>query len=309
MDTIDKIVKDYANSTLTKLDYCIAMHEHYKSLHSLSSMLKDSYIKEISLTSQGVIFTSEADCSFIDNIEDIGYTSKGVINLKMKRLTELDMMLKLMDSANVVFDIGANIGFMALHFAKKYPAKTVLAFEPAPRTYEFLRKNIALNPLISNVTAYNFGFSDVCGTQKFYYYPEVSGASSLGNDDFVDNKESINCIFKTLDEFCDQENIFPDFLKLDIEGAELLALRGGSNIIENYKPMLFMEMLRKWAAKFNYHPNDIIKFLAKLGYGCYISKDNFLQKICEVTDDTSETNFVFLNYEKHAKTIDELNKC
>lgn len=66
-------------------------------------------------------------------------------------------------------------------------------------------------------------------------------------------------------------------------------------------------MLRKWSAKFNYHPNDIISFLSELGYRCYaLSKEN-VQIINEVDENTIATNFLFLHPKKHKKLVKKLS--
>jgi hypothetical protein len=63
-------------------------------------------------------------------------------------------------------------------------------------------------------------------------------------------------------------------------------------------------MLRKWSAKFNYHPNDIIQFFKQINYGSYvISNKTKLREFEMVNDDTVETNYFFLHNEKHANII------
>lgn len=69
-------------------------------------------------------------------------------------------------------------------------------------------------------------------------------------------------------------------------------------------------MLRKWSKKFDYHPNDIIDLLKSVGYSCYAIEENSLGYISQVTDDTMETNFLFLDEskERHKNIIDKLLK-
>ncbi len=85
-----------------------------------------------------------------------------------------------------------------------------------------------------------------------------------------------------------------DFIKCDVEGAELLTFQGGLKTITKYKPIVFTEMLRKWSAKFNYHPNEIIELFKDIGYGCYFVVNDKLHEIKMMTDETIETNFFFL---------------
>jgi hypothetical protein len=65
-------------------------------------------------------------------------------------------------------------------------------------------------------------------------------------------------------------------------------------------------MLRKWSASFNYHPNDIIDMLSKIGYKCYFIEKNSLEEITEVTEETVQTNFIFLDKVKHMEIIKKM---
>jgi hypothetical protein len=64
-------------------------------------------------------------------------------------------------------------------------------------------------------------------------------------------------------------------------------------------------MLRKWAAKFGYHPNDIINYFFQFGYNCCVAHKGKLKKIDKVNDQTIETNFFFLHENKHSQIINE----
>lgn len=90
----------------------------------------------------------------------------------------------------------------------------------------------------------------------------------------------------------------PNIIKCDVEGAELLVFKGGAETLEKYKPIIQCEMLRKWAKRFNYHPNDIISFLGKLGYECFTLHDGKLDRFETMTVDTVDMNFYFIHPEK-----------
>ena len=88
-----------------------------------------------------------------------------------------------------------------------------------------------------------------------------------------------------------------------MEGAELLVVEGGLKSIEKYKPILFLEMLRKWANKFGYHPNEIIERLKPLNYRCFKVKNTKLSEVTEISDSEEATNFFFLDNERHKDLI------
>ena len=64
----------------------------------------------------------------------------------------------------------------------------------------------------------------------------------------------------------------------------------------------FLEMLRKWAREFGYHPNDIISLLREAGYRCWGVGHDGIREIAEVIESTTETNYIFL-HASHAREI------
>lgn len=91
-----------------------------------------------------------------------------------------------------------------------------------------------------------------------------------------------------------------DLVKCDVEGAELHVFEGGVSTFAKDRPVIFTEMLRKWCSKFHYHPNAIISLLKGIGYQCYAINASGLVECPEVTDQTAETNFLFLHAEKES---------
>ena len=73
----------------------------------------------------------------------------------------------------------------------------------------------------------------------------------------------------TLDQWTANQQIKPDFIKCDVEGAELLVFRGGQETLRRDQPIVFAELLRKWSKPFGYHPNDMLCLFRGLGYLCY----------------------------------------
>jgi len=109
-----------------------------------------------------------------------------------------------------------------------------------------------------------------------------------------------------MDDFVNMHGLNIDFIKCDVEGAELLIFQGAVETLKSRKPIIATEMLRKWAGKFGYHPNRIISFMAELDYQCFTSDGENLFPFPEMTDETIETNFFFLHQDKHEKQIKAL---
>jgi FkbM family methyltransferase len=229
-----------------------------------------------------------------------------VLNFFDYEKDESDMIESLIYSGSgkkLFFDIGANIGWYSIMVAKSNRNVSVHSFEPIPKTYQSLVKNIDLNSL-PNISTHNFGFSDKSGEFDFYYYPEGSGNASSANVTGRSDIEVVKCKVKTLDEYVTESNMQIDFIKCDVEGAELFVFKGGMDTIKNSKPIVFSEILRKWSEKFNYNPNEIFSLFYNLGYQSFTVENNYLKIFGNMEESTVETNFFFLHVEKHKALID-----
>lgn len=139
-----------------------------------------------------------------------------------------------------VADIGANVGYFTRFLSKKIGDTGQLhAFEPIPRTFSMLTDTVAINKL-KNVTLVNKAVSDHNGTVTMYlshtHYMasvDVNWASSEGG------KTEVPAV--TLDSYFEALGKYPDFIKMDIEGGGVFALKGMQNCIRKNEPVLFLE--------------------------------------------------------------------
>ena len=140
-----------------------------------------------------------------------------------------------------VFDIGAHLGYYSLLLAKCVgSAGLVVSFEAAPRNFSTLRNNILINNL-ENVELLNVAvFSKVGSIQMSISSTDVaSGDWSISRES---GGETIQVPTITLDRFCKQAKVLPDFLKMDVEGAEYDVLMGGSEVISRSRPTMLIEL-------------------------------------------------------------------
>ncbi len=128
-----------------------------------------------------------------------------------------------------VFDLGANVGEVAISFAAAYPNARVLAFEPAPENLARLAANIALQPeRLSNLTVVPEAVSDRTGQIAFTAGAErlntlVLDDANLHRLERVPGVTVTNVPTDTLEGFCSRFGVDEiDFLKVDIEGGEPL---------------------------------------------------------------------------------------
>ncbi len=132
-----------------------------------------------------------------------------------------------------VLDVGAHIGLYALLFAKKVGGGRVHAFEPNPDTRAALEEHVRLNALGASVTVVPQAVSEKPGTADFFCLP-FEGMSRLGepNPLLEGRARKVQVPVTTLDAHCAATGLEPDWLRMDIEGFELGALRGARRTID-----------------------------------------------------------------------------
>jgi len=132
-----------------------------------------------------------------------------------------------------IFDVGANIGEYSVILNKYFPDSTIHAFELSEDTYITLAQNIKG---LKNIICNNVGLSDVHQKIKMKYYGKNNTLNSLIDFDANEKFEMKDAYVITGDEYMMEKNIeVIDFLKIDVEGAEHLVLKGFENSIKRGK--------------------------------------------------------------------------
>lgn len=142
--------------------------------------------------------------------------------------------VKLVKGGDIVFDIGANVGFYTLlASALVGDAGHVYAFEPLPRNIGLLQRHVAVNGL-TNVTIVEGAVSNREGTARFdaSVLPEMAHLSDSGG---------IPVKVFTLDSLAGAGVVgAPTLLKIDVEGAEADVIRGGRSVLQQHHPIILL---------------------------------------------------------------------
>ena len=301
-DHLEVLHRLWAAGALTKHQFIESMYQYHRVLFQYSRRLRDNIVDSLHISDQGVELTSRAGVRFACDPDDMYGIPFGAFSFGEVERTAGDLLRRFMTEEGVFFDIGANVGWYSCHFAQRSPKVQIYAFEPLPVTYAWLKRNIDLNGF-TNIKAFNIGLGEKEEIMTFYFRPDMTGAASARNITESTNASAYNCSVRRLDDCWREIGRNPDLIKCDVEGAELFVFRGGQACLAEAQPIIFCEMLRKWSAKFDYTPNDIISFLAQLGYACFEPAENGLKAFERMTEATAETNFFFLHRDKHQAII------
>ncbi|MEP6968196.1 MAG: FkbM family methyltransferase [Pseudomonadota bacterium] len=174
-------------------------------------------------------------------------------------------------SDGVVIDIGAHAGQFSKLFARMAPRGRVYAFEPSAYARSLMVPALKLNA-IGNVTLLPLGLSDAPGEIVLRTPVKASGAVGFGLAHVGARDPSRHTIdqavtLTTLDDFIAERGLERlDFIKADIEGWELRALKGGEASLRRFHPALFLEVDGALLARAGDTPADLFAWLASLGY-------------------------------------------
>lgn len=167
----------------------------------------------------------------------------------------------------VVFDIGGHIGYYSRLFSKLVgPEGKVYVFEPTLENFELLKNN---TKAYSNVTLINKAVGDYVGKIDFYQTFSNTGSHSLLKPEVKSQKISVDCI--SLDEFCRIYNIDKiNTMKIDVEGAELMVLKGAEGIIKQSDNLfLIIELINDNLEKSGFDQVSYFEYLNELGFEIY----------------------------------------
>lgn len=147
---------------------------------------------------------------------------------------ELHEYRALIKPGSVFYDVGAHVGYVSLVAAKWVgPEGRVVAFEPLPLNIRYLKKHIEINRE-DNVELFPVAVSDRCGEQRF----DIAGGTGRGR---IADGTGVPITTVSLDALCAGGRIPPpSVIKMDVEGAELLALTGASETIRKYRPAILL---------------------------------------------------------------------
>jgi FkbM family methyltransferase len=208
------------------------------------------------------------------------------------REPELDLVAALVEPGDVAVDVGANHGMWTLALSRAVGgAGRVYSFEPVPFTFGVLSA-VARRGRLANVTLVNKGCSDREATMEMTVPLQGSGAGDdlqahLAHrngeaDGDAGESVQVSCEVTTLDSaLAGVEGV--SLLKLDIEGAELLALRGAKALIARERPAIVCEVDAEFLAGFGQEPRDVVEFLGQWGYEAhrYDGKARRLEPVAE----------------------------
>jgi FkbM family methyltransferase len=197
---------------------------------------------------------------------DIGGTTELFLQGKYEGPVQ-EVVSRMLDTGNVFFDIGANIGFFSLLAARIVgPTGAVYAFEPVAENVSVAKKNARLNNL-DNLKVFTLAMASRTGKEELLLARYAGGAVLKGAGIPPDLSGSLMVETSTVDDFLLGQKVRPpDIVKIDVEGAELDVLHGMVDTLRNRGPKLIIEVDDGNESKCEEKLRSCREFISGFGY-------------------------------------------
>ncbi|WP_299567307.1 FkbM family methyltransferase [uncultured Sulfitobacter sp.] len=171
------------------------------------------------------------------------------------------LITRLCPPGGTFVDVGAHIGSIFTSVHRFDDSIRILAVEADPGKARHLARRFPY------CTLHAFAVGEQTGQIEFYLNPEATGYNSLIKD-HARQQVAISVEIRRLDDVLQDEK--PDVMKIDIEGAELGALRGGATVIAAHKPTIMFESTEPGVNAMGYSPQQVWGWFRDMGYGIYV---------------------------------------
>lgn len=220
---------------LTKLaNSCIKNTKTVRQLREENDFLKSLLLKH--LTEDCTLELQDGTKIYAPNMMEDHIQRRLALNLDFYEKEILGELDEYFPENATILDVGANIGNHSLYWCSKKSAKKVYAFEPIQNTFSILKKNVEINGLEDKISLFNMGVGEKSTQGKI----KVFRTANIGSTS-IEESESGDLKIVALDELEELKDMKIDFIKIDVEGFEIFALKGALQLIQKNRPDIFIE--------------------------------------------------------------------
>lgn len=228
------------------------------------ALAREHGLGEMALAPEGGFFRSPWGAEFVYVPRWGAY---GAEKGELHEPRELEHCVREVARGGTVLDVGANLGTFSLNLAVRRPDLAFHAFEPVASTHGWLGVNVRRNGLEDRVRVHRLALADRPGTLEMTStrYTDNHLVLDAGAAAGEGPRERVEVV--TLDDFTARAGVGRvALLKADVEGAELLALRGATGLLARDRPALLLEVQQEHLARFGASIEALEAFLGQQGY-------------------------------------------
>ena len=221
---------------------------------------------------------------------------------------EIIVLTKLVKPGSKVFDIGTHFGRYSFSLSKLVGKDGIVySFEPVDSTFKILNRLVD-NLELHNVRLFNCALSDRSGFDWIETPIDESGNWEVSRSQLRSNRQpekpshSLKQKVKvdSIDHFLESQHIDKiEFIKCDVEGAELMVFQGAEKLLHKHQPTVLCEIEHRHTHTYGYTPEDLVSYMHKLGYKMYALQSDKLIPVRDVTDQKNNYFFISSDHENY----------
>jgi FkbM family methyltransferase len=177
----------------------------------------------------------------------------------------VERLREFIPAGSIVLDVGANVGFFTLRFARWIGEGEVIAIEPEEKNYRMLVTALEREDLRKKARALKAVATASAGTSHLEINPLHPADHKLSLDGTGAAVDAVR-----LDDLIKEKGpLRPCLIKIDVQGAEMLVLQGAPEILELARPTLFIELSENALRRFGSSVSEVVNHLSQHGYEAY----------------------------------------
>jgi FkbM family methyltransferase len=176
----------------------------------------------------------------------------------------IDLAKTFIKPNTAILDIGANYGQMSIEFSRIAPSCQIYAFEAQEMVYHILKKNLIANNA-DNVRSFYNAVYDKNDMEFFFPVPDLVKFPSYGSYG-IDIHAKSGKVVKSLTIDSIEFSLPISFMKIDIQGSDLAAIKGAVNTIKKHQMPIIFEFEEQFQKEFNTSFQDYVDFVDSIGY-------------------------------------------
>lgn len=187
----------------------------------------------------------------------------------------LKLLAALVRPETVYFDVGANIGLLSIPILRGIPTSRVVSFEPSPNTLPYLSRTKAESDFGDRWQVVGKAAGSAPGELEFFTHsPDLGAYDSFRRTARAGEAARQTVPVTMIDtEWAALGQPVVSVIKIDVEGAELAALRGAAACIAAHQPSILLEWNAQNLAAFGCAPEELLTFAREGGYGIFSLPD------------------------------------
>ncbi len=242
-----------------------------------------------------------------------------------KHEPETPYMADLLAGAPTCLHVGASDGRHSYVMTQVAPKARIYAIEPSAFSFEVLKLTLAWHGIADRVTPVHAAVGDKAGEMllvtprkitgrmgRAYAFVASEAPTGKARPDLQDTGMEVQPTpVVTLDDFCRERGINKvDFIRMDIEGAELMALEGAQKILDRDRPHVLLEVHPQMLqARFGATAEQVIELFTRRGYRMFALNGDRLEERFDVVDDRPWKDYFFIHPARATRLPDGVFKA